>query len=168
MRLLTPLSGLSQLITIDSNYDHFLAKTATEDKYDHDTDEEDEFFDAIEANALPNMLVYEALTSPSAKSPAHDEASVAGSRSFANQQEQSLISMNADQGFYAGYAIMRTSLKLSAERPNASLWSVLKHSIGRRLIFRFSSMNRRVCCRGWCVSFYLLLFGVGVLIIIIL
>jgi len=30
-----------------------------EGEYDHDTDEEDEFFDAIEANALPNMLVYE-------------------------------------------------------------------------------------------------------------
>ena len=114
-------------ITIDGDYDDFLAKAVTEGDYDHDTDEEDEFFDAIEANALPNMLVYEALTSPSAKSP---EAS---KRSFANQQEQSLISMKANQGFYAGYAHMRTSLKLSAERPNASLWSVLKHSIGKDL-----------------------------------
>ena len=117
-------------ITIDGDYDNFLAKAVNEGDYDHDTDEEDEFFDAIEANALPNMLVYEALTSPSAKSPAHDEAS---SRSFANLQEQSLISMKVNQGFYAGYAHMRTSLKLSADRPNASLWSVLKHSIGKDL-----------------------------------
>ena len=126
-------------ITIDGDYDDsFLAKAVTEGDYDHDTDEEDEFFDAIEANALPNMLVYEALTSPSAKSPTHDEASVsAGNISLAKQQQQeqqSLISMKAaDQGFYAGYAHMRTSLNLSAERPNASLWSVLKHSIGKDL-----------------------------------
>ena len=120
-------------ITIDGDYDDSLAKAVNEGDYDHDTDEEDEFFDAIEANALPNMLVYEALTSPSAKSPAHDEVNVAGSRSFANQQEQSLTSMKADQGFYIGYAHIRASLKLSSERPNASLWSVLKHSIGKDL-----------------------------------
>ena len=48
---------------------------------------EKEYFDTIEANPLPDMLVYEVLTSPSAKSPAHDEASVAGSRSFTNQQD---------------------------------------------------------------------------------
>jgi hypothetical protein len=127
------LVGPIPAITIDGDPDNYLAKAVTEGDYDHDTDEEDEFFDAIEANALPNMLVYEALTSPSAKTPGHDEASVAGSRSFANQQEQSLSSMKANQGFYAGYAHMRTSLKLSAERPNASLWSVLKHSIGKDL-----------------------------------
>jgi oxysterol-binding protein 1 len=112
-------------ITIDGDYDNSLAKAVDEGDYDHDTDEEDEFYDAIEANALPNMLVYEALAS---KSP---EAT--GSIGFANQQEQSLISMKANQKFYAGYAHMRTSLKLSAERPNASLWSVLKHSIGKDL-----------------------------------
>ena len=115
-------------ISIDGDYDNFLAKTVNEGDYDHDTDEEDEFFDAIEANALPNMLVYEALTSPPVKSP-----EAAGSRSLANRQEQSLVSMKANQEFYAGYAHMRTSLKLSAERPNASLWSVLKHSIGKDL-----------------------------------
>ena len=75
------------------------------------------------------MLVYEAFL----PTPAHDEASVADSRSFANQQEQSLISKKAYQGFYAGYAHMRTSLKLSVEHPGTSLWSVLKHSIGKDL-----------------------------------
>ena len=115
-------------ITIDGEYDDSLTKAVDEGDYDHDTDEEDEFFDAIEANALPNMLVYEALTSPSTKS-----GEAIGNRNFANQQEQSLVSMKANQGFYAGYADMRTSLRLSAERPNASLWSVLKHSIGKDL-----------------------------------
>jgi hypothetical protein len=54
-------------ITIDSDCDNFLTKSVAEDEYDHDTDEEDEFFDTIEANALPNMWVHEALTSASAK-----------------------------------------------------------------------------------------------------
>lgn len=120
-------------ITPAIDYDNFQAKTVAEDEYDHDTDEEDEFFDAIEANALPNLLVYEALTSPSSgKFPGarDDRGSVAGGSSLAEQQ---LILTKVDQGPYVGYANMRTSLKLSSERPNASLWSVLKHSIGKDL-----------------------------------
>ena len=149
------ITGPIPAITIDGEYDNFLSKDMIEGNYDHDTDEEDEFFDAIEANALPNMLVYEALTSPSSKSPE------AGSRSFASQQEQSLISMKANQGFYAGYAHMRMSLKLSAERPNASLWSVLKHSIGKDLtkisfpVFfnePTSMLQRMVCFLFVCYS----------------
>ena len=118
-------------ITIDRDYDNSLPESVAQDEYDYDTDEEDEFFDAIEANALPNMLVYEALTSPTAKTAVDDEASSdatsTNSRSSAKQQ------LNANQGFYAGYAHLRTSLNLSRERPNASLWSVLKHSIGKDL-----------------------------------
>jgi Na+-driven multidrug efflux pump len=34
---------------------------------------------------------------------------------------------------YAGYANLRTRLKLSDERPSTSLWSLLKHSIGKDL-----------------------------------
>ena len=117
-------------ITVARDYDNFQAKTVAEGDYEHDTDEEDEFFDAIEANALPNMLVYEALTSP-AKSPGPDEESFA--ETAIDRQEQQLISIKTAQGPYAGYAHMRTSLDLSAERPNASLWSVLKHNIGKDL-----------------------------------
>ena len=130
------LLGPIPAITIDGEYGEFPAKAVTNGDYDHDTDEEDEFFDAIEANALPNMLVHEALTSPSAVETPSVVVVAGGSirNDFSNQQEQSLISMKAyDQGFYAGYAHMRTSLKLSVERPNASLWSVLKHSIGKDL-----------------------------------
>ena len=119
-------------ITIDGDYDNILAKTVNEGDYDHDTDEEDEFFDAIEANALPNMLVYEALTSPSTAktTPEATTSTTGGGR---GGSEQSLISMKANQEFYGGYTNLRKSLKLSAERPNASLWSVLKHSIGKDL-----------------------------------
>jgi hypothetical protein len=61
----------------------------------------------------------------------------------------------ADQGPYAGYAHLRTSLNLSADRPTASLWSVLKHSIGKDLtkisspVFfneLTSMLQRMVCC----------------------
>ena len=119
-------------ITIDGDYDDSLAKAVNEGDYDHDTDEEDEFFDAIEANALPNMLVYEALTSPSTAktTPEATTSTTGGGR---GGSEQSLVSMKANKEFYGGYANLRKSLKLSAERPNASLWSVLKHSIGKDL-----------------------------------
>ena len=81
-----------------------------------DTDEEDEFFDAIESNNLPNLLVPDGLASPSTSTilsmpiPVH-------------------IKMEP----YAGYANLRTRLTLSDERPSTSLWSVLKHSIGKDL-----------------------------------
>ncbi|EDQ99212.1 uncharacterized protein LACBIDRAFT_335212 [Laccaria bicolor S238N-H82] len=81
-----------------------------------DTDEEDEFFDAIESNNLPNLVVHDGLASPSTSTilsmpiPVH-------------------IKMEP----YAGYANLRTKLTLSDERPSTSLWSVLKHSIGKDL-----------------------------------
>ncbi|KIJ91140.1 hypothetical protein K443DRAFT_135559 [Laccaria amethystina LaAM-08-1] len=83
-----------------------------------DTDEEDEFFDAIESNNLPNLVVHDGLASPSTSTipcmpvPTHIH-----------------IKMEP----YAGYANLRTRLTLSDERPSTSLWSVLKHSIGKDL-----------------------------------
>lgn len=78
---------------------------------DADTDDEDEFFDAIESGTLPNLIVSEALTNP-----VHDL------RKLPFEIEQ-----------YAGYKQLRTALNLSEERPSTSLWSVLKHSIGKDL-----------------------------------
>ena len=79
-----------------------------------DTDEEDEFFDAIESNALPNVVVSDALV----KSPELDS------------QSSSLISM--DQ--YEVYRDLREKLPMEKDtRPPTSLWSVLKHSIGKDL-----------------------------------
>jgi hypothetical protein len=76
-----------------------------------DMDEEDEFFDAIESNNLPNLLVHDGLASLSTSTilsmpvPVH-------------------IKMEP----YVGYANLRTRLKLSDERPSTSLWLVLKPS----------------------------------------
>lgn len=77
-----------------------------------DTDEEDEFFDAIESNALPNLVVHEALTG-------HPEP---------------LLAKHVDKSQYGGYRVVRTELDLKSDnRPPTSLWSVLKHSIGSDL-----------------------------------
>lgn len=78
---------------------------------DVDTDEEDEFFDAIDSNAI-NVIVPEALISPP---PA---------------KADSLIEL--DQ--YEGYKHLREHLPIEKDtRPPTSLWSVLKHSIGKDL-----------------------------------
>ena len=77
-----------------------------------DTDEEDEFFDAIESNALPNLVVHEALAG-------HSEA---------------LLPKHFDKVPYQGYRVLRKQLALESDnRPPTSLWSVLKHSIGKDL-----------------------------------
>ena len=77
-----------------------------------DTDEEDEFFDAIESNALPNLVVHEALAG-------HPEP---------------LLPKHIDKSQYEGYRVVRKELDLKSDnRPPTSLWSVLKHSIGSDL-----------------------------------
>lgn len=84
-----------------------------QDDEDFDTDEEDEFFDAIEANALPNLVVSQLLTSPMHAEPA-------------------LSFMHVDH--FAGYQQLRTRLPIGSDnRPSTSLWSVLKNSIGKDL-----------------------------------
>ncbi|KAH6904649.1 oxysterol-binding protein [Coprinopsis sp. MPI-PUGE-AT-0042] len=81
---------------------------------DHDTDEEDEFFDAIETGAIPNLVVPEALASPA----------------LSQLETPGILGMEP----YAGYATLREQLSLDADnRPSTSLWSVLKHSIGKDL-----------------------------------
>ncbi|KAG0702561.1 Oxysterol-binding protein-domain-containing protein [Suillus ampliporus] len=84
-----------------------------EDEDVYDTDEEDEFFDAIEANALPNLLVSQLLSSPI-------------------HAEPTLSFMDAEH--FAGYQHLRPRLPIGSDnRPSTSLWSVLKHSIGKDL-----------------------------------
>ncbi|KAJ7733075.1 Oxysterol-binding protein-domain-containing protein [Mycena maculata] len=78
-----------------------------------DTDDEDEFFDAIEANTIPNLVVHESL-----KSPTHSELALPDT-------------INVEP--YAGYMHLRQELQLNDARPSTSLWSVLKHSIGKDL-----------------------------------
>ncbi|KDQ23149.1 hypothetical protein PLEOSDRAFT_35466 [Pleurotus ostreatus PC15] len=93
-----------------------------EDEDAVDTDEEDEFFDAIESNTLPNLTIPEPLASPS-----HTQDSILGGPST---EKADIESFDA----YASYTQLRTRLALDADnRPSTSLWSVLKHSIGKDL-----------------------------------
>ncbi|KZT00876.1 uncharacterized protein LAESUDRAFT_731808 [Laetiporus sulphureus 93-53] len=73
-----------------------------------DTDEEDEFFDAIESNALPNLIILQ---------PA---------------PEHLWLAIHHDQ--YIGYLRLRERLAIDHDdRPPMSLWAVLKNSIGKDL-----------------------------------
>ncbi|KAI0808977.1 Oxysterol-binding protein-domain-containing protein [Irpex lacteus] len=77
-----------------------------------DTDEEDEFFDAIESNAIPNLVVADSLVGKSAL-----------------EMPQSI-----DQSQFLGYAHLRKRLAITSDdRPPMSLWAVLKNSIGKDL-----------------------------------
>ncbi|KAI0668755.1 Oxysterol-binding protein-domain-containing protein [Trametes maxima] len=74
------------------------------------TDEEDEFFDAIESNTLPNLLITQSLMHP-------------GGQEFYISRE-----------VYKGYLKLRDRLAISSDdRPPMSLWAVLKNSIGKDL-----------------------------------
>ena len=75
-----------------------------------DTDEEDEFFDAIESNNLPNLVINQSLMHP-------------GGTEFYISRE-----------VYKGYLKLRDRLSITSDdRPPMSLWAVLKNSIGKDL-----------------------------------
>lgn len=78
------------------------------DEDEVDTDEEDEFFDAIESGTLPNLVVNESLE--------HHNSAASKSLSVQKWQEQ-----------YVGYKKLREKLAMNSDnRPPTSLWSVLK------------------------------------------
>jgi hypothetical protein len=135
--------------------------SAISDDYEHDTDEEDEFFDAIESGNLPNLIVHEGLTSPTSisamtltPSMLDKETKVAPAAVLGSKVDGAAKGLTL--GPYEGYAHLRTRLAIGSDhRPNTSLWSVLKHSIGKDLTkISFpvsfneptSMLQRMVCC----------------------
>ena len=77
-----------------------------------DTDEEDEFFDAIEANSLP-LVVSDSLANPT-------------------HSGSPIVDANKEQ--FSGYGQLRERLAITSDdRPPMSLWAVLKNSIGKDL-----------------------------------
>ena len=106
---LTP--GIQETVASGTSHITIRAKP-TEEAEDVNTDDEDEFFDAIESGTLPNLVVPHELAMP-----AHDLS----------------LLKPSDMAPYEGYRNLRLSLDLSEDRPNTSLWSVLKHSIGKDL-----------------------------------
>ena len=139
--------------------------SAISDDYEHDTDEEDEFFDAIESGNLPNLIVHEGLTSPTSISsmtliPSETTTTkvapgAAGLGSTTNVDDAAAVK-GLTLGAYEGYTHLRSRLSIGSDhRPNTSLWSVLKHSIGKDLTkISFpvsfneptSMLQRMVCC----------------------
>lgn len=116
------------------------------DEEDYDTDQEDEFFDAIETGNLPNLVVYEGLTSPKSITSAglvtprasmHEISNVLGPsdiRSLSISQTLLLLKGGVTVEPFAGYTNLRNRLSITDDdRPSTSLWSVLKHSIGKDL-----------------------------------
>ncbi|KAG6333241.1 hypothetical protein ID866_5849 [Astraeus odoratus] len=102
------------LVTPTQPTTRFKPSTSEEDNDGMDTDEEDEFFDAIESNNLPNLVVSELLTSPT-----HSELTL-----------PNVVNLEP----FIGYKVLRTQLPIDTDnRPSTSLWSVLKHSIGKDL-----------------------------------
>lgn len=96
------------------NISRFQSPNSEGDEGVIDTDEEDEFFDAIESNNLPNLVVSELLTSPT-----HPVLTL-----------PHVVNLEP----FVGYTLFRTQLPIDRDnRPSASLWSVLKHSIGKDL-----------------------------------
>jgi hypothetical protein len=121
-------------------------------------DEEDEFFDAIDSNNLPNLVVPPSLAIPSPiTSPQQDKSptlppSSAAKISPTTTTAITKVKLSAatliqppptspaylpsfiDIAPYKSYENLRTKLGLTNdERPPTSLWSVLKHSIGKDL-----------------------------------
>jgi hypothetical protein len=117
--------------------------SAVVDEYDYDTDEEDEFFDAIESGNLPNLIVHEGLTSPSSTSAMTLIPSVLDKEGKAKAlpppppapgSKADGTANGWDLEAYAGYVHLRSRLAIgNDQRPSTSLWSVLKHSIGKDL-----------------------------------
>lgn len=88
------------------------APAGDEDDGEGDTDEEDEFFDAIEAGNLPNLVINDSL---------------------AGRVSMPLPPL-LDKRQYEGYEHLRTRLGITSDdRPPMSLWAVLKNSIGKDL-----------------------------------
>ena len=94
--------GTQETVTAGSSHMTIQAKR-TEEPEDVNAGDEDEFFDAIESDTLPDLVVPHELTTP-----AHDL----------------LLLKPSDMALYEGYRGLRLSLDLSKDSPNMSLWSV--------------------------------------------
>lgn len=135
---LSPVSEKSPMLMISAQVSsqpqspaspaHNRAVASRVSNYSEDSDS-DEFFDAIEANALPNLVVSEPL------------------------KTNSVIKTNDDwinASLFEGYAHPRERLDLGADnRPPVSLWAVLKGAIGKDLtvswIFGTSWLDIELC-----------------------
>lgn len=107
----------------NANEEHVAAKDATYQYVEESSDEEDdEFFEAVEAGTL-DMSVDPPLTEP--------PSAVFHEKDLPPDIKDKLAEKDL---VYAGYMNPRTELPIGVDdRPNVSLWSILKNSIGKDL-----------------------------------
>jgi len=112
--MLSPTSTAAAAASVNRRFSLILKPPTSDQEEDVevDTDDEDEFFDAIESNTLPNLVVNENLTGKTVR--------------------ELPPTTNLEQ--YESYKHLRPRLAITSDdRPPMSLWAVLKNSIGKDL-----------------------------------
>ncbi|ORY26692.1 putative Oxysterol-binding protein [Naematelia encephala] len=100
-------------------------------------DGDDEFFDAIEANAIPNMKLYESIAHPDLHRPgtplSERPPPIVSEKEVAAPTRGTIKEMLARKSLEP-YHHVRNKLPLDDDkRPPVSLWSILKSSVGKDL-----------------------------------
>ncbi|KAF8995937.1 Oxysterol-binding protein-domain-containing protein [Cyathus striatus] len=114
-----PVAGPAPPSYAASTSGYSIGDAQDEEEEEFSTDEEDEFFDAIDSNNLPNLTIPESIVSPTRSETAPSNIP---------------DGMNVNMDAYKAYTHLRKRLGVRADnRPSTSLWSVLKHSIGKDL-----------------------------------
>ncbi|KAK4689354.1 oxysterol-binding protein 1, partial [Tremellales sp. Uapishka_1] len=105
---------------------------------DSDSEDEDEFFDAIESGALPNLKLYDSIANP--ERPATPQATAAAEKKTFDLVEQNqgenvaTIKDALARKSLQPYSHVRAKLPIDDDkRPSVSLWSILKSSVGKDL-----------------------------------
>ncbi|KAK8853109.1 hypothetical protein IAR55_003810 [Kwoniella newhampshirensis] len=103
---------------------------------DDEGDDDDEFFDAIEANTLPNLKLYESIAHPDRERPGTPTAIERGSFNLDAQKPlaSGTIKELLSRKSLEPYLHVRNRLPIDDDkRPSVSLWSILKSSVGKDL-----------------------------------
>ncbi|WVQ84916.1 hypothetical protein IAT38_007079 [Cryptococcus sp. DSM 104549] len=103
---------------------------------DDEEDNDDEFFDAIEQGALPNLKLYDSIAHPEKERPGTPGAMERGSISLEVQRQpvKGTIKEYLGRKSLEPYLHVRNRLPIDDDkRPSVSLWSILKSSVGKDL-----------------------------------
>ncbi|ORX40701.1 Oxysterol-binding protein-domain-containing protein [Kockovaella imperatae] len=114
--------SISNMREINDAHDEIIAAAGAES----DSDEE-EFFDAVEANTIPNLQLHESIANPAMQRAAEDKAATGGN-------SKNTIVAYLGRKSLEPYGHLRSRLPIDDDkRPSVSLWSILKSSVGKDL-----------------------------------
>lgn len=103
---------------------------------DSDSDDDDEFFDAIESGTIPNLRAYDSIVDPAAREVSTPELTPANSALVPtkSRETENKIADYLARPSLEPYYHVRSKLPIDDDkRPSVSLWSILKSSIGKDL-----------------------------------